>query len=89
MKLRKNLVATFRAATPAEYEVLSNAAAARAKLDREERPFFETPAEADLSLGGAVLWSAFVLWQDHPTFVCCGCAGLAISTGLQIVALFA
>lgn len=88
MNLRKNLRATFRAASPAEYQVLCDAASERAKLDGEERSFFEVPAEANVSLGGAVLWTSFVLWQDHPMFVCCGCGGLVISTGLQIAALF-
>jgi len=88
MRLRKNLKSMFRGVTEAEYANLCAAADKRRGLDPEDRDSFKAPPEADASVVGAILWSTFVIWQEHPGFVVLGCAGGLISTGFKIMSLF-
>ena len=88
MRLRPNLRSTLRGVTAEEYAVLYSAAEERRTQDPEDRRHYPVPAEADASIIGAILWSTFVLWQDHPTFVILGCGGALISTAFRLIDLF-
>ncbi len=88
MRLRENLRARFRGLSEDEYVQLEAAALERRNLPAEEREGFGTPPEAESSIGGALLWSITVLWQDRPNLVLCGCAGALTSLLLRIIELF-
>lgn len=88
MRIRPNLLKTFRGVTEAEYAALSAAAEERSGCDIEDRRRYPAPVEAEASIVGAILWATFVLWQDHPTFVVLGCSGAIISTAYRILDLF-
>ena len=88
MRIRPNFRARLRGVSEEEYANLYAAAEERRSIDVECRRDYPTPDEADASIAGAVLWSSFVLWQDHPTFVVFGCGGAIISTAFRILDLF-
>lgn len=88
MRLRPNLKSTLRGVSEEEYAILYSAADERRTLDPEERRHYPVPEEADASIVGAILWSTFVLWQDHPTFVMLGCGGALVSTAFRLLELF-
>lgn len=88
MRLRPNLKSTLRGVSGEEYASLYSAADERRTLDTEERKHYPAPEEADASIVGAILWSTFVLWQDHPTFVMLGCSGALVSTAFRLLELF-
>lgn len=79
LRIRPGLKARFRNVTAEEYAVLSESAEERASLPPEERASYGAPDVADESIVGAILWSTFVLWQDHPSFLALGVAGGGIS----------
>lgn len=88
IRFRTNLRGRLRGVTDEEYSYLYSAAEERRSLELEERKYYPVPEAADASIIGAILWSTFVLWQDHPTFVILGCGGALISTVLRVVELF-
>lgn len=87
LRVRRGLVARLRNVTEKEYEQLAEAAHERASIPLEERASYEIPEAADSSIVGAILWSSFVLWQDHPTFLVLGLSGGGISIIVKIIEL--
>ncbi len=79
LRIRPGIARRFRNVTEEEYALLAEAADERASLQIEDRGSYRAPEAADASIVGAVLWSTFVLWQDHPTFLALGFAGGVIS----------
>ncbi len=87
LRIRPGLVALFRNVSPEEYAVLSACADERGRLSPEERASYIVPEAADASIVGAILWSTFVLWQDHPMFFVLGFLGGAFSIVMRVVDL--
>jgi hypothetical protein len=79
LRIRPGLKARFRNVSAEEYAVLAECAEERGSLPLEERAAYGVPEAADDSIVGAILWSTFVLWQDHPSFLALGLAGGGIS----------
>ena len=88
LKMRSGLKLLFRGATPEEYAIIHAAASERQQWAEEDRSVYPAPDEAELSIGGAFLWTTLIIWQDHPIFVSLGVAGALVSTVCRIWGLF-
>lgn len=88
LKLRQNIRSLFRVITEAEYQELYEAAECRESLEADERKDLEPPEAANSTIVGALIWTTFVLWQDHRGFLCFGVAGLVLTTIYRFIALF-